>query len=78
MYVEALNQALRGIPTEKVRFHTCYSINEGPRVFDVPLADVVDLVLPSTPATTPSRPATRATSPSTTSGRRPRCPRTRC
>jgi 5-methyltetrahydropteroyltriglutamate--homocysteine methyltransferase len=45
MYVEAINHALRGIPAEKVRFHTCYSINEGPRVFDVPLADVVDLVL---------------------------------
>jgi 5-methyltetrahydropteroyltriglutamate--homocysteine methyltransferase len=45
MYVEAVNHALRGIPTEKVRFHTCYSINEGPRVFDVPLADVIDLVL---------------------------------
>ncbi|MCD2193840.1 cobalamin-independent methionine synthase II family protein [Actinomycetospora endophytica] len=45
MYVEAVNHALRGIPAEKVRFHTCYSINEGPRVFDVPLADVIDLVL---------------------------------
>lgn len=45
MYVEAINHALRGIPTEKVRFHTCYSINEGPRIFDVPLADVIDLVL---------------------------------
>ncbi|HEY2221566.1 cobalamin-independent methionine synthase II family protein [Actinomycetospora sp.] len=45
MYVEAINHALRGIPSEKVRFHTCYSINEGPRVFDVPLADVIDLVL---------------------------------
>lgn len=45
MYVEAVNHALRGIPSERVRFHTCYSINEGPRVFDVPLAEVVDLVL---------------------------------
>jgi 5-methyltetrahydropteroyltriglutamate--homocysteine methyltransferase len=45
MYVEAINHALRGIPAEKVRFHTCYSINEGPRLFDVPLADVIDLVL---------------------------------
>lgn len=45
MYVEAINHALRGIPAEKVRFHTCYSINEGPRVFDVPLADVIELVL---------------------------------
>jgi 5-methyltetrahydropteroyltriglutamate--homocysteine methyltransferase len=36
-YVEALNHGLRGIPPEKVRFHTCYGINEGPRVHDAPL-----------------------------------------
>lgn len=45
MYVEAINHGLQGIPPEKVRFHTCYSINEGPRVFDAPLAAVVDLML---------------------------------
>jgi len=45
MYVAAINHGLRGIPEEKVRFHTCYSINEGPRVFDTPLGDVIDLVL---------------------------------
>lgn len=45
MYVEAINHGLRGIPEEKVRFHTCYSINEGPRVFDVPFGDIVDMVL---------------------------------
>ncbi len=45
MYVEAINHGLRGIDEEKVRFHTCYSINEGPRVFDVPLATIVDLIL---------------------------------
>ncbi|MQA14296.1 MAG: methionine synthase [Pseudonocardiaceae bacterium] len=45
MYVEAINHALRGIPEDKVRFHTCYSINEGPRVHDVPLGDIIDLVL---------------------------------
>jgi 5-methyltetrahydropteroyltriglutamate--homocysteine methyltransferase len=45
MYVEAINHGLRGIPEEKVRFHTCYSINEGPRIFDAALADTVDLVL---------------------------------
>ncbi len=33
--VEALNHALRGIPTEKIRFHTCYSINMGPRMHDM-------------------------------------------
>ena len=30
--IEALNHAIRGIPPEKIRFHTCYGINEGPRV----------------------------------------------
>jgi 5-methyltetrahydropteroyltriglutamate--homocysteine methyltransferase len=43
--VEALNHALRGIPRERVRFHTCYSINMGPRVHDMELKDVVDLIL---------------------------------
>jgi 5-methyltetrahydropteroyltriglutamate--homocysteine methyltransferase len=43
--VEALNHALRGIPRERVRFHTCYSINMGPRVHDMELRDVVDLIL---------------------------------
>jgi len=43
--VEALNHALRGIPRERVRFHTCYSINMGPRVYDMELKDVVDLIL---------------------------------
>jgi 5-methyltetrahydropteroyltriglutamate--homocysteine methyltransferase len=43
--IEALNHALRGIPAEKIRFHTCYGINEGPRVHDAPLKEIVDLIL---------------------------------
>jgi 5-methyltetrahydropteroyltriglutamate--homocysteine methyltransferase len=43
--VAALNHALRGIPREKVRFHTCYGINMGPRVHDMELKDIVDLIL---------------------------------
>jgi 5-methyltetrahydropteroyltriglutamate--homocysteine methyltransferase len=43
--IEALNHALRGIPPEKIRFHTCYGINEGPRVHDAPLKDIVELIL---------------------------------
>jgi 5-methyltetrahydropteroyltriglutamate--homocysteine methyltransferase len=43
--VEALNHALRGIPRERVRFHTCYSINMGPRVHDMALQDIVDVIL---------------------------------
>ena len=44
-HVELVNHALRGIPPEQVRYHTCYGLNHGPRVHDVPLADVVDLML---------------------------------
>lgn len=44
-YVEAVNHGLRGIPPEKVRFHTCYGINEGPRVHDVPLKEILPIVL---------------------------------
>ena len=43
--IEALNHAIRGIPPEKIRFHTCYGINEGPRVHDAPLNEIVDLIL---------------------------------
>jgi 5-methyltetrahydropteroyltriglutamate--homocysteine methyltransferase len=45
MYVESLNHGLRGILPEKVRYHTCYGINEGPRVYDAPLKDLIDVVL---------------------------------
>lgn len=45
MYVEAINHALRGIPEEKVRFHTCYGINEGPRVYEAPVAEVAGHML---------------------------------
>jgi len=45
LYVEAINRGLKGIPAEKVRFHTCYGINEGPRVHDAPLKDILDVML---------------------------------
>jgi 5-methyltetrahydropteroyltriglutamate--homocysteine methyltransferase len=45
IYVEAINTALAGIPAERVRFHTCYGINEGPRLFEAALADIIHYVL---------------------------------
>jgi 5-methyltetrahydropteroyltriglutamate--homocysteine methyltransferase len=45
MQVAALNHALDGIPPEKVRHHTCYGINIGPRVHDLELEKVVDIIL---------------------------------
>ncbi len=43
--VEALNHALRNIAPDKIRFHTCYGINMGPRVHDMELKDIVDIIL---------------------------------
>ena len=45
MRVAALNHSLRGIPTEKIRYHTCYGINMGPRVHDMELKDIIDIIL---------------------------------
>jgi 5-methyltetrahydropteroyltriglutamate--homocysteine methyltransferase len=44
LYVDATNAALAGIPAERVRFHTCYGINEGPRIYEASLADVIGFV----------------------------------
>lgn len=43
--VEILNHALRGLPRDRIRFHTCYGINIGPRTHDMELKHVVDLIL---------------------------------
>jgi 5-methyltetrahydropteroyltriglutamate--homocysteine methyltransferase len=43
--VEAINYSLRGIPPDQVRFHTCYSIDVGPRLHDMELKDIVDILL---------------------------------
>jgi len=44
-HVEVLNAALEGIPEDRVRYHVCWGSWPGPHVTDVPLKDVVDLVL---------------------------------
>lgn len=43
--VELLNHALRGIPPECVRYHTCYGINIGPRVHELELKHIADVML---------------------------------
>jgi 5-methyltetrahydropteroyltriglutamate--homocysteine methyltransferase len=45
IYVEATNTALKGIAAEQVRFHTCYGINEGPRIYEAALSDIIAYVL---------------------------------
>jgi 5-methyltetrahydropteroyltriglutamate--homocysteine methyltransferase len=44
-HVEILNHALRGLPTARIRLHTCYGLNHGPRISDIPLRDVAELML---------------------------------
>jgi len=43
--IAALNHALRGIPAERVRHHTCYGINMGPRTSDFELKHLADLIV---------------------------------
>jgi 5-methyltetrahydropteroyltriglutamate--homocysteine methyltransferase len=43
--VEALNYALRNIPEDRIRYHLCWGSWHGPHAHDLPLADVVDVML---------------------------------
>jgi 5-methyltetrahydropteroyltriglutamate--homocysteine methyltransferase len=43
--IEALNHALRNIPSNRVRHHTCYGINMGPRASDLELKHLADLIV---------------------------------
>ena len=43
--VELLNYALDGIPADRVRYHTCYGINIGPRVHEIEAKHIVDIML---------------------------------
>ena len=43
--IDALNHALRGLPEDRVRYHICWGSWHGPHTTDIPLQDIVDLVL---------------------------------
>jgi 5-methyltetrahydropteroyltriglutamate--homocysteine methyltransferase len=45
MRVDALNHALRDLPPDRIRFHTCWGSYHGPHKYDIPLRDIVDLIL---------------------------------
>lgn len=34
LYVEAVNAAIKGLPVDRIRYHICYGINHGPRVYE--------------------------------------------
>jgi 5-methyltetrahydropteroyltriglutamate--homocysteine methyltransferase len=48
--IEALNHATRDIPAEKMRMHICWGNGPTPHHYDVPLKDIVDLLLEAKPA----------------------------
>ena len=43
--VELINHTLRDIPPEKIRYHTCYGINQGPHIYDLRLRDFIEPML---------------------------------
>jgi 5-methyltetrahydropteroyltriglutamate--homocysteine methyltransferase len=43
--IEALNHAIRGLPPERIRFHLCWGSWHGPHVSDIPMADIVEVML---------------------------------
>jgi 5-methyltetrahydropteroyltriglutamate--homocysteine methyltransferase len=49
VHVEALNHALSNIPADRLRMHLCWGNYEGPHHCDVPLADIIDIVLRAKP-----------------------------
>src|SRR5262245_2216163 len=49
VHVEALNHAVRDIPPERMRMHICWASTQGPHHKDVPLKDIVDIVLKGRP-----------------------------
>ena len=44
-YVEILNHTLRDLPVDRIRHHTCYGINMGPRTHDLEFKHLIDIVL---------------------------------
>ncbi len=50
LHVEALDHATANIPPEQLRMHLCWGNYEGPHHCDVPLADVIDIVLSARPS----------------------------
>jgi len=45
MRVEALNHALADVPEDRVRYHLCWGSWHGPHLYDIPMADIVDVML---------------------------------
>ena len=49
MHVEVLQHALAGLPPDRMRLHLCWGNTEGPHHHDVPLKEIINIVLKSSP-----------------------------
>ncbi len=49
VHIEALNHAVKNIPPEQLRMHLCWGNYEGPHHYDVPFADIIDIVFLARP-----------------------------
>src|SRR5258705_222022 len=45
MRIDALNNGLRDLPIDRIRFHMCWGSYHGPHKYDIPLKDIADLIL---------------------------------
>jgi 5-methyltetrahydropteroyltriglutamate--homocysteine methyltransferase len=45
LQVEVVNEAIAGLPADRIRYHVCWGSWPGPHTTDVPLKDIVDLIL---------------------------------
>jgi 5-methyltetrahydropteroyltriglutamate--homocysteine methyltransferase len=50
LHIEALNHALATVPPDQARVHLCWGNYEGPHHYDVPLADIIDVVFTARPS----------------------------
>ena len=44
-WIEALNHAIRGLPADRIRFHLCWGSWHGPHTTDIPMRDIVEVML---------------------------------
>ena len=47
LQIDVLNEAIKGLPPERIRYHVCWGSWPGPHASDVPLKDIVDIILPA-------------------------------
>ena len=50
LHIEALNHALANVPADQARLHLCWGNYEGPHHYDVPLAEIIDMVFTAKPS----------------------------